>query len=162
MKTPAVMNRTIGLLFLLFFFLLFFFVPWQISIEGVPTGSSAPVSPRFFPRILGVFGCVLALFLVGKSFSPTTGSEEETIELPTSTNLLRILAIVIIIFFNLLTFDLLGYLVSTSLTLILLMGFLGLKQIKYYVLVILLFPAGIYFMFKKLLYVPFPVGILGF
>ena len=154
-------NRVIGLILFVFFLLYFFFIPWQISDKGVPPNSPPPVYPQFFPKILAIFGSLLSLSLFVKSILASKVSDED-IEIPTMGNIFRIIWIITIICIYLLTFNLLGYLVSTSLSLILFMTFFGLRDYKYFVIITLIVPPVIYYLFKKLLYVPFPVGLFGF
>lgn len=154
-------NRVIGLLLLVFFLFLFSLIPSQISDKGVPPNSPLPIYPQFFPKILAIFGCLLSLSLFVKSFFKSKVSDGD-IEIPTKGNIFRIIWVIVIICIYLLTFDLLGYLISTSLSLILFMLFFGLRDYKYFALIILTVPPIIYYLFKKLLYVPFPVGLLGF
>lgn len=154
-------NRVIALLLTAFFSLFLLIVPWQTSNKGIPPGSPIISSARFFPRFLAFLGCLLSLVLLVRSISKSAASNE-LYDVPKKANLLRIAGVNGILCFYLLTFNLLGYLVSTSLSLIFLMAFLGLKDIKYYVLIIAVLPAVLYYLFKKMLYVAFPIGIFGF
>ncbi|MBU1205665.1 MAG: tripartite tricarboxylate transporter TctB family protein [Pseudomonadota bacterium] len=89
----------------------------------------------------------------------TSGPSGETMDIPKKSNIFRIICVSIIICIYILTFNILGYLISTSLSLILFMAFFGLRDFKYFALLILTIPPAIYYLFKKLLYVPFPVGL---
>lgn len=154
-------NRIIGLLFLAFFLVFASLIPWQIVSKGVPPNSPLPIYPQFFPIVLAVLGGFISLCLVMIS-SPKVRFSDENLQIPTKSNLLRVAGVGVIICFHILTFNLLGYLISTCLSLILLMAHLGLRDIKSYVLMATIFPFGIFYLFKKLLYVAFPVGFLGF
>ena len=155
-------NRMIGLSMLLLFILYFFLAPSQISDKGVPPNSPLPIYPQFFPKLLAIFGCLLSLSLFLMSISRSKISSDEDIEIPTKSNMFRILLLVVVISIYIFTFDLLGYLISTAVSLILFMVFFGLREFKYIVLTIVTVPPIIYYLFKKVLYVPFPAGLLGF
>lgn len=154
-------NRVIGVLLFLFFLCFYLLIPWQISAQGVPPRSPAPVFPQFFPRIIAIFGSLLSLALFMKSFF-ASASSGGALDLPKANNLLRVLGIVLIMCFYIVTLGPLGYLVSTVISLILLMVSYGLREIKYFIFVIVILPPAVYVLFKKLLYVPLPVGVLGF
>jgi putative tricarboxylic transport membrane protein len=157
----VIVNRGIGLLLMAFFLLFFLLIPWQISEQGVPPKSPIPVYPQFFPRIIAAFGFFLCLALFVKSFF-TPGDSKEILDIPNKTNLLRIVLVILILCFYVLALNPLGYLVSTSLSLIFLMAFFGLREVRYFILIIAILPPAIYYLFKKLLYVPLPAGWLGF
>lgn len=155
-------NRVIGGLLLIIFIAFYFLIPSQVSDAGVPTNSPLAIYPSFFPKILAVFGCMLSLFLILTTSSISRQLSKNDIQIPTKSNLFRIFSVMLIISIYLLTFNFLGYLISTSISLVFLMAFLGLRDIKYYIISVIILPSAIYFLFKKILYVPLPTGIFGF
>ncbi len=154
-------NRVIASFLLVFFVLFLILTRWEISSEGLPSSSALAVYPQFFPIILSVLGSLLCLSLLLKLIF-TSGPHDQDIEIPRKENIYRIILFNLIICIYLLAFDPLGYLVSTSLSLALFMALFGLRDIKYYALVIVTIPPVIYYVFKKILYVAFPDGIFGF
>ncbi len=155
-------NRILGLSMLFLSILYFLLAPLEISDKGVPPNSPPPIYPQFFPKILAIFGCLLSLSLFLMSISRTKLSSDEDIDIPTKSNMFRVLLAVVVISIYIFTFDLLGYLISTAVSLILFMVFFGLRDIKYIFLTIVTVPPIIYYVFKKMLYVPFPPGLFGF
>jgi len=154
-------NRVTGLFFLIFFLIFALLIPWQISSKGVPPNSSLPIYPQFFPVILAIFGSALSISVIMLSFLKSRLADEHP-ELPTRANLSRVGGAAALMCFHFFTFNYLGYLLSTALGLVLFMAFLGLRDIKSYIFVIVILPPAIYFLFKKVLYVAFPAGFLGF
>jgi hypothetical protein len=154
-------NRIIASLFFIFFGSFLILTRWEVSSAGLPPNTPLAVYPQFFPIILSVFGALLSLsLLLNKIFA--SGPHDQDIEIPRKHNIYRIIIFNLIICIYLLAFEPLGYLVSTALSLVLFMAFFGLRDIKYYALVIFTIPPVIYYIFKKILFVSFPDGIIGF
>ena len=122
-------NRVVGIFFLVFFLIFALLIPWQIVSKGVPPDSSLPIYPQFFPVILAIFGTALSISVIVLSFLKS-GLADERPELPTRANLSRVGGAAALMCFHFFTFSYLGYLLSTALCLVLLMAFFGLRDVK--------------------------------
>jgi len=154
-------DRIIGALLFVFFLSFLIAIPWQISSQGVPPKSPVSVFPQFFPAIMAIFGCMLSGVLVISTFMPSF-TKDENMEIPSINNVLRILGVVAIMGFYIVFMTPLGFLISTMISLVSLMLIFGLREFRHYLTVTVILPVVVYIVFKKLLYVPLPVGLLGF
>ncbi|MBA7622675.1 hypothetical protein ES703_30054 [subsurface metagenome] len=142
-------------------------IPSQIiSPPGLlQPGPSLGYSPRLFPYIIVVFAIIMSLCLLIKSFisiSSVVGEEEGGADIKVK-GLLRAAGVIAILAIYILLFNFLGYILTTLLTLVALMWYFGIsfrKEWKVAVPVFVLTPAIIYYVFKMLLYVALPPGIL--
>jgi hypothetical protein len=150
-------NRLCGVFLGVIFLIVGILIPFQVDDRAVPRDSPFAVYPQFFPAVIAIFGCLLSVILTLRNSIGV-----ETIDIPTTTNLWRVLIIVAMILFYILAFYLFGYILSTVIGLILFMSFLGLRDVKYFALLIAVFPIVVYYLFSKLLSVPFPRGIFDF
>lgn len=123
-----------------------------------------PLGPKAFPRLLGVGLLITAAMLLGEMIrdrksvkqpaAPATAEEGHS-------GVVTAAVIVTLIFF--LSFEALGYLLSVSVYLILMMNFFN-KKGRWLVntLTAVIYGAGSYYAFTKLLGVNLPAGILPF
>ncbi|MEG0541545.1 MAG: tripartite tricarboxylate transporter TctB family protein [Angelakisella sp.] len=142
---------------------LVFFVLGIVLLIVIPTsvdsGTMSDVGPRAFPYFIAV--CMIALSSVlaantywerKKNLNQVAGKKAEPGE---GKNELRALALVAIILLYILTFDILGYFVSTFIASTLMLLLFRTKNIKHY-LIVYGVAIAIYLAFTKLLFVMLP------
>lgn len=151
-----------ALVLLGFFMAIYLAIPSQVPVAAL--GKEAPLgySPRFFPYIITILAIILGLVLLIQSFARPSGVEggKGILGVEQVRRITPVVAITVIYIF---LFGLLGFIVSAILCLGALMGYYGLsfrKEWKVAIPLIILFPLLIYYVFKVVLYVPLPAGLL--
>lgn len=133
-----------------------FIIPNQAETEGLGEVSSA-FMPRFGVVIVGLMAIILltkAILQVKKSDSlkkeKETSSEERN----------RILIALALLIFFALTVEILGFPIVIPATLVSFMFFLGYRNLKFILLLSLLFTLALYAFFDRTLHILLPVGSL--
>ena len=156
-------QKVAALVLLGFWTAVYFAIPSQVSVAAI--GEEAPLgySARFFPYVITILAIILSLVLLIQSLARTSGAAEGRKGILGVEQVRRIAPVLVIAFIYLFLFNLLGYLVSAILCFIALLGYYGLsfrKEWKVAIPLIILLPILIYYVFKIMLYVPLPAGIL--
>ena len=129
-----------------------------------------PVQPALFPQIMSI-GLIIfsALVIIQSALKLSTLKEGDPMAEPTgSINILKnkgvqaaVLVIALCILFVAL-FETLGYVLCAALVGIIIMYLIGKRDIKVMLLVGILVPLGMWFVFYKVLAVNIPMGVLDF
>lgn len=126
---------------------------------SVDAGTMSAVGPRTFPYFIAVCMIVLSLMLAMTTYlenKKSSGkSKSGNVELTEWKNELRALLLVVVVLLYVLTFDALGYFVSTFIASTLMLLIFRTKNIIHY-LVVYGAAIAIYLAFTKLLYVMLP------
>lgn len=148
----STINQRIGLL-LFVIAAIYLYLSFQL-----PNYPYAPVDADVIPKGLGILMLVLSAALF---FSRAKETEEEKKKraIP-GRELLVILAVFAMIFVYILLFELIGFVIMTALFIYLCSWFLGYRKWKVNIMVSLLFPLVLYFIFVNALGISLPSGIL--
>ncbi len=119
-----------------------------------------PVDSDLVPKVLGFLLLGLAVLLFFDRSSETTEQKEKR-HVP-GKDILVILAVGAIIFLYILLFEFLGFLLTTALFIFGCSAFLGYRKWISNLLVSVLFPTALYYIFVYLLQIKLPQGILPF
>lgn len=159
-------EKVAGVVVLAFFITVLLSIPFQVpppSIEGEPVARS----PRFFPYIVTITAMILSAGVLIKGFSRTSADASDAWEMRKGIlglgQVRRATPVIVIAVIYLLLFNLLGCLVAVMLCFAALMWYYGVsfrKEWKAAIPLIILLPLLLYYVFKSLLYVPLPSGIL--
>ncbi|AXF55286.1 tripartite tricarboxylate transporter TctB family protein [Salicibibacter kimchii] len=122
----------------------------------LPSYPHVPVDSDFFPLILGF----LLLFLSVILFF-TKDSEKYSLYVPKG-DLLALLGVAFLIFLYIFLLEILGFLIVTAAFIYICSLFLGYRNHVVSVIVALVFPVSIYFLFTEFLMISLPSGILPF
>ena len=156
-------KEKVGALVLLAFFLAISVVtPSQVSEGILAEGESLAMSPRFFPYVVTIVGAFMCLLILIRSFCTSGVSQEGEGNLGVK-QIKRAGPVIVIAALYLFLFNVLGYMLSAMLCFALLLRYYGVSFRKEWlaaVLVIILLPLLVYFVFKYFLYVPLPRGVL--
>jgi len=148
----STMNQRIGLL-LFVIAAIYLYLSFQL-----PNYPYTPVDADVIPKGLGILMLVLSAALF---FSRAKETEEEKKKraIP-GRELLVILAVFAMIFVYILLFELIGFVIMTGLFIFVCSWFLGYRKWKVNIMVSLLFPLVLYFIFVNALGISLPSGIL--
>lgn len=142
----------VGIIFLLFCG----FAWWQISKLPLGVGFKNSIGPEFFPGVMTATIAILSVALIIRSLWRSAQESGEKPALAAGNILLRIALFIILLIVYILTYEPLGFLLSSGLVLPAGMVMLGEKRLT----PILLFPAVIigvgYLGFTKIMMVPLP------
>ncbi|MGI8315949.1 tripartite tricarboxylate transporter TctB family protein [Halobacillus mangrovi] len=119
-----------------------------------------PIDSDFIPRALGFILIGLAVFLFFDKSSET--DEEKKKRSVPKKEILVLLAVGGMIFAYIFLFEILGFLLTTALFVFFCSWFLGYKNWVSNVLVSIIFPSALYYLFNYLLQIRLPQGILPF
>lgn len=156
-------EKVTALVMLGFFTTVCLAIPSQTPITALGEDAPAGYSPRFFPYIVTVLAIILSLGLLIQSLVRTSRVVEEGKGILGVEQVRRAAPVLVIMFLYLFLFNMLGYVVAAILSLGALMWYYGVswrKEWKVTIPVVILFPLLIYYIFKYVLYVPLPAGIL--
>jgi len=141
-----------------------------IQTFGFQQLKNNPVQPALFPQIMSI-GLIIfsALVIIQSALKLSTLKEDDPMAEPTgSINILKnkgvqaaVLVIALCILFVAL-FETLGYVLCAALVGIIIMYLIGKRDIKVMLLVGILVPLGMWFVFYKVLAVNIPMGVLDF
>ncbi|MCP3031638.1 tripartite tricarboxylate transporter TctB family protein [Halobacillus sp. A1] len=119
-----------------------------------------PVDSDLVPKILGFLLLALSVFLF---FDKSSEKEEEKAKrVVPKKEIIVMCGVGGMIFVYILLFELLGFLITTALFIISCSTFLGYRQWKTSILVSIIFPGVLYYVFNYLLQIRLPQGILPF
>lgn len=151
-KTDVVLGILAILVGVLYWALIPFAVPQEHAAMGV-TG-------RFFPQFAAIMvaGAGAAL-VISTLIARSTGSAEAPPGI-TIDQLRRVIPYIVITAVYILLIDVLGYLVSTVIALAVLLLFSGMRNWLQFAAVVVMIPAGLYLLFRFVLLVPLPEGML--
>lgn len=121
---------------------------------------SDPVGPKAFPSLTGIAG-LIALALLFIERRKKRAPEGDGGEAPMPPRPAAIAAVVGWTFFYFISFETLGYLVATTIYLLVLMAYFNRGRWVANVAVSVLFSLGFLLLFNKFLQLRLPVGILG-
>lgn len=142
----------VGIVFLLFCG----FAWWQISKLPLGVGYKNSIGPEFFPGVITATIAVLSVALIVRSLWRNAQSSGEAPSLAAGRTLIRIALFIVLLLVYILTYEPLGFLLSSAIVLPAGMLLLGEKRPTQ----ILLFPALIiglgYLGFTKIMMVPLP------
>ncbi|MFZ0369864.1 MAG: tripartite tricarboxylate transporter TctB family protein [Halobacillus sp.] len=119
-----------------------------------------PVDSDLVPKLLGFLLIGLAILLFFDKSSETE-EEKEKRKVP-GKELLVLLAVGVMILAYIFLLEILGFLLATALFVFFCSWFLGYKKWKSNLLVSLIFPSVLYYLFNYLLQIRLPQGILPF
>ena len=159
-------EKVAGLVVLAFFVLVFFAIPHQVPPSPNETDPLAR-SPRFFPYLVTIMAMVLSVGVLIRGFfgssADTSGHLEGRQGVLGLAQVRRVAPVILIALIYLLLFNLLGYIIAIILCFAAFLWYYGLsfrKQWKVAIPLVILLPLLLYYVFKSLLYVPLPSGIL--
>ncbi len=142
----------VGIVFLLFCA----FAWWQISKLPLGVGYKNSIGPEFFPGVITATIAVLSVALIARSLWRSAHNAGEAPSLAARSTLIRIALFIALLVIYILTYEPLGFLLSSAIVLPAGMLLLGEKRPTQ----ILLFPALIiglgYLGFTKIMMVPLP------
>lgn len=142
----------VGIIFLLFCG----FAWWQVSKLPLGVGYKNTIGPEFFPGVMTATIAILSVALIVRSLWRSAQDSGETPALAAGNILLRIALFIALLIVYILTYEPLGFLLSSAIVLPAGMVMLGEKRLTQ----ILLFPAVIigvgYLGFTKIMMVPLP------
>ena len=123
-----------------------------------------PLGPKAFPRLLGIALVITAFVLlfeiIKRKPPPPKATAGATPEVRAAPALIGAVALCTLLYF--LAYERLGFIIATTLYLLVLMGYFNRGKWVANVLTSVLFPIISYFMFTKALGVNLPAGILQF
>lgn len=163
LKRGSRREKVAALVLLGFFMAIYLVIPSQVPVAALSKEAPLGYSPRLFPYIITILAIILSLGVLIKGFARTSGVAEGGKGILGVEQVRRITPVVAITVIYIFLFGLLGFIVSAILCLGALLGYYGLsfrKEWKVAIPLIILFPLFIYYVFKVLLYVPLPAGLL--
>lgn len=142
-------------------YLFFLIIGAAYFVESLrlPLGTKAAPAAGFYPLIVGTLFIVLILTLL---ISTAKKGDKEIEAFPEGKNRIRVIAVSIILIFFVILLKPLGYIVSSLGLLILILKILGLKSWWKIFLISIITSVISYYIFEKILAIPFPPGILEF
>lgn len=121
---------------------------------------NVPVGPEFFPRYLSIGLLICSCVLLGQSIFSTSTEEAPTLSLKDSGMQRLLIAVVGLIVFTAL-WELVGFIILTPVFLFGLMYLLQMRKYRFMALMSVSLGVGIFFLFKILLGIEMPLGILA-
>jgi len=133
-------------------------VAYFIESLKLPLGKASAPGAGFYPLLVGLFLTVLALSL----FFSQRKKTEDIEEFPKGSERTRVIALAITLVLFVILLKPLGYIISTTGMLILIIKIFGLRKWRYIILLSIITTAISYYIFEKLMAIPFPPGLLTF
>lgn len=147
-------------------------IPTMVAVE-----KSSVVNARFFPQLMSVLLVIMGILLLIENYSlerrnkkneisannsdVATKIDEKNKFISSHILLIRLSGVVILCFIFLLTYNPMGFLLSSVMFIFIYLLIVRIRDLLTLALVSLLPPVCIYLTFKMLLGVPLPEGILG-
>lgn len=141
-------NSVVGIIFIIFSLF------WNTLINNLPQGTKlAAYGPRFFPRIVTSSIIIIAILLIIQDMF----SKNEKIKfIYEKADALMVIGLIAVMIAYLLVMPIFGYLVSTIAALAAILWLFGLRDIKTFILVSVLFPVLSNVLFHVVLKVNLP------
>lgn len=152
-------NTNVAIFFIVFSIVFYLLIPYQIASPKILIGRTlVGMTPTLFPRltIIGLL-CLSVLYLILSPKLDKNISFKEEIE---KRNLTKSAVIFVIIIAYTFLFESLGFVISSALTAAAVSLFLGNRNIFILLVVTILIPISIFFIFTSVLYVSLPRGLL--
>lgn len=148
----STINQRIGL-FLFIVAAIYLYLSYQL-----PNYPYAPIDADVIPKGLGILMLILSVALFFSRAKETEGEKTKR-DIP-KKELLVLVAVFAMIFSYILLFEIIGFIIMTSLFIFFCSWFLGYKKLKTNIVVSLLFPIIMYVIFVNALGISLPRGIL--
>jgi putative tricarboxylic transport membrane protein len=152
-------NIYLGIFSIILSSIIYIFIPSQVSMEPIPgTGDLVKITPAAIPYICVtafiVIGCLLIISSIFLN-EETQSQHEYSFK---ADGLVRGLVTLLIVISYPFLLELLGYLLTTILILLVLNIYFGTRKLWQLALGVLVLPIFITYIFRDLMYIPLPTG----
>jgi putative tricarboxylic transport membrane protein len=147
-------NTVAGIVCVVFSIVLYIIIPYEVEEPPMLFGrSTSALDPKLFPTIIAVLFFLIGVWYIFESFGLR---EKNDFKLLTRGNLTNIAISVIVLFFYALTLERIGFIISSFLVTTCLTLYYGSRNILGILIVTIVIPVGVYYIFTRWLQVYLP------